>query len=351
MTEAETSVHLSKNIEFNIPPYLPDTEIVRRDLWKMYNNIAEMDKQIGTVLMQLEEDGLLENTIIFYYGDHGGPLPRQKRLVYDSGLNTPLMIRFPQRMRAGTTDERLLSFVDFAPTLLSLIGVDPPKYMQGKAFLGPYKDEKERSFIHAAADRFDGFTDVVRAVRDHRFKYIRNYRPEQGYYIPVTYRENIPTMQELLQLRDEGKLDSIQSQWFREEKVVEELYDCLVDPHEINNIADNPVHIEKLEDLRAEMDRWIKQVGEQPDIPEKTLISQLWNGKKTQPETAAPSISYTNGKRNLDSATEGASIGYRFDDAEIAMPEVWSVYTEPFVIPQNKPYLFRLIGWDLNLVR
>jgi len=208
MTEDETPVHLPKDTKFTVPPYLPLTDTVRRDMWKEYNNIAEMDKQVGFVLKQLEEDGLLENTIIFFYGDHGGPYPRQKRLIYDSGLNTPMIIRFPEKQQAGTKDEQLISFVDFAPTLLSLSGVQPPEYLQGQAFMGKYPAVGKRKYIHAAADRFDGFTDAIRAVRDERFKYIRNYRPEQGYYLPVEFRERIPTMQELLRRHDEGKLDS-----------------------------------------------------------------------------------------------------------------------------------------------
>ena len=152
-------------------------------MWKLYNNIAEMDQQVGAVLKQLEDDGLLENTIIFFYGDHGGPLPREKRLIYDSGLNTPMIIRFPDKKRAGTRDDQLTSFVDLAPTLLSLAGIQLPDYMPGLAFLGEHRAAEKRTYIHAAADRFDGFTDAIRAVRDKRFKYIRNYRPEQGYYL------------------------------------------------------------------------------------------------------------------------------------------------------------------------
>jgi len=194
--EAETTVHIPKDTKFPIPPYLPDTELVRRDMWKMYNNIAEMDKQVGAILDQLEADGLLDNTIIFFYGDHGGPLP----------------VRFPNQQQAGERDEQLVSFIDFAPTLLSLIGLTPPDYMQGRAFLGNFQTKPKRKYIHAAADRFDGFTDVIRAVKDKRFKYIRNYRPQQGYYLPVEYRERIPATQELLRLRQAGQLDSIQAQ-------------------------------------------------------------------------------------------------------------------------------------------
>ncbi|MCB0688969.1 MAG: sulfatase, partial [Saprospiraceae bacterium] len=193
-TEEETPVLVPKNLNFKIPPYLPETEIVKRDMWKVYNNIAEMDREVGAVLGQLANDGLLENTIIFFYADHGGPLPHQKRLIYDSGLNAPMIIRFPNMTNAGKKDDQLISFIDFAPTVFSLVGIKPPAYLQGQAFLGPYQSEVPRTYIHAAADRFDGFTDAIRAVRDKQFKYIRNYRPEQAYYLPITYREQIPTM-------------------------------------------------------------------------------------------------------------------------------------------------------------
>ncbi|GGZ25447.1 hypothetical protein GCM10007049_17460 [Echinicola pacifica] len=336
MTEEETPVHLPKDTEFPIPPYLPNTEVVRRDMWKMYNNIAEMDKQVGAILDQLEEDGLLENTIIFFYGDHGGPMPRQKRLIYDSGLNTPLIIRFPNGQHAGTEDDQLISFIDFAPTLLSLADEAPKDYMQGKAFLGEYKASKERKYIHAAADRFDGFTDVIRAVRDKKFKYIRNYRPEQGYYLPIVYREKIPTMEEMLRLRDAGKLNSTQEHWFLQNKPAEELFDCSTDPHELHNLAEDPAYSEKLDELRAEMDRWLQEIGDDPTVPEEDLITKLWNGKDTQPKTAKPDVQVEDHKVSISSATPGASIGYRMVQAEEKMPQPWTVYQGPFDLPEGK---------------
>lgn len=335
MTEAETPIHLSKNTKFPIPPYLPNTPVVRRDMWKEYNNIAEMDQQVGAVLKQLEADGLLENTIIFFYGDHGGPYPRQKRLIYDSGLNTPMIIRFPNKQQAGTKDEQLISFVDFAPTLLSLVGVEAPEYMQGQAFIGKYPAAEKRKYIHAAADRFDEVTDAIRAVRDKQYKYIRNYRPQQGYYLPLAYRERIPTMQELLRLRDEGKLNEIQAQWFRESKAPEELFDCNADPHELNNLANNPAYKEKLDELSAEMDRWIKEIGDQPNLPEAKLIEQLWNGAETQPVTANPVIESANGKMAISCSTKGASIGYKIVIKDGVVPKAWTVYQKPFVMPHG----------------
>jgi arylsulfatase A-like enzyme len=334
MTEGETPKHLPKDTKFNIPPYLPNTPVVQRDMWKLYNNIAEMDRQVGAVLKQLEEDGLLENTIIFFYGDHGGPLPREKRLIYDSGLNTPMIIRFPEQLQAGTLDEQMISFIDFAPTLLSLIGEKPKAYSQGKAFLGKYK-AKEREFIHAAADRFDAERDVIRAVRDKRFKYIRNYKPEKGYYLPIAYRERIPTMQELLKLKAEGKLTDAQMQWFRTHKPKEELFDCKADPYELNNLAADAKYKDTLERLRAEMDNWLTAINDNPNLSEKDLVAKLWSGSEVQPVTTAPKISNIEGLISLKSETTGASIGYRILPKEGKPSNVWQVYTEAFRLPED----------------
>lgn len=334
MTEAETAIHLPKDTKFNIPPYLPNTEATRRDMWKLYNNIGEMDSQVGAVLKQLEEDGLLENTIIFFYGDHGGPLPREKRLIYDSGLNTPMIIRFPNKVMAGTRDEQLISFIDFAPTLLSITGEEPKHYLQGQAFLGEYKTE-ERNYIHAAADRFDGFTDAIRAVRDNQYKYIRNYKPNQGYYLPVAYREKIPTMQELLKLKEEGKLDDIQMQWFREQKPNEELFDCYADPHELNNLAKNPEYQEKLNELSNEMDEWLQAIDDNPNLSESELVSKLWEGSSIQPTTLEPLIAVENGKITIGCETKGASISYKLIDSREKDLKKWEIYQEPFILPKG----------------
>ena len=332
MAEAETTIHVPKDADFPIPPYLPDTPAIRRDLWKMYNNLAETDRQIGAVLGQLKEDGVLENTIIFFYADHGGPLPRQKRLIYDSGLKVPMIIRFPEAENAGGRDDQLVSFVDFAPTTLSLAGKKTPEHMHGIDFI--LENKGERNYIHAAADRFDGFTDSIRAVKDKRYKYIRNYRPNQGYYLPVDYREKIPTMQELLRLRDEGKLNEAQVQWFRDTKEVDELFDTLADPHELNNLAKSPKYAEVLSALKAEMDAWLTKIGDDPMLAESRLVDKIWDGKTTKPITADPKIIFKDGMALLSSSTEGASLSYKLiqDNHE---PEVWDIYEKPIEIPSD----------------
>ncbi len=337
-SESEAAIHVPKDLDFPIPPYLPDTPAVRRDMWKMYNNLAETDQQIGAVLEQLKQDGLLENTIIFFYSDHGGPLPRQKRLIYDSGLKVPLIVRYPNAKGAGDINDQLVSFVDFAPTTLGLAGGETAPHMQGYDFIT--KTAEPRKYIYAAGDRFDGFTDAIRAVKDKRFKYIRNYLPEQGYYLPVDYREKIPTMQELLRLQDEGQLTDAQAQWFRASKEVDELFDTLADPHELNNIARDPAHAETLARLKEELDNWLERIGDVPGMSERRLVETLWNGNKTKPKTVEPEVALDNGQVALSSPTAGASISYKITQSNYE-PKAWQIYTAPFELPRNATLKFQ----------
>lgn len=323
----EKELHISADLDVPIPPYLPETPAVIMDVRRMYSNVVEMDSYVGVVLNQLEEDGLFDETIIVWYTDHGGPLPRQKRLLYDSGLHVPMIVRYPGAERAGEVDDRLISFVDFAPTLLSQAGIRAPDYMQGRAFDGEFAEEDERHYIFAAADRFDGHYDTIRAVRDKRYKYLRNFQPERGYYLPLDYREQMATMQELLRLRDAGELNEIQSQWFRSSKSEEELFDTWNDPHELNNLADDPVHAERLAEFRQALQEWMDDTGDMGFIPETDLIDQFWPGSQ-QPDTAAPLVESAGAEVTISSATEGASIGYRRQGE--AVPWMgWDLYSGP----------------------
>jgi arylsulfatase A-like enzyme len=167
-----------------LPPYLPDNPVIRKDMARNYTNIMLMDKEVGKILKELEEDGLLENTIIFFFSDHGSGMPRAKKTVYDSGLRPPLIIRYPKKKFAGTVDDQMISFIDFAPTVLSLAGVKIPNYLAGRAFAGSQKREGT-GYIYAATDRIGESYDMIRAVRDKRFKYIRNYRPRRLTLFPT----------------------------------------------------------------------------------------------------------------------------------------------------------------------
>lgn len=322
-----------EDLEVDIPPYLPQNEIGKNAMRRMYTNIIRMDRGVGKILDQLEEDGLLDQTIIVWYSDHGGPLPRQKRLLYDSGLRVPLIIRYPDGSRAGRRDDRLISFVDFPPTLLSMVGIQAPSYMQGQAFEGAFKAENPRTFIHGHADRFDESVDMIRAVRDKRFKYLKNFHPDRPYYLPLAYREKMEVMQELLRMRDAGTLDENQALWFRPSKVEEELFDTEKDPHELNNIAGDPAYADILASLRDECERWMKAIDDKGLIDEKDLIKTFYPNGKAQ-LTKAPKIEIKKGEVSVSCPTPGARIGYRYA-SEKAPYRGWKFYTGPILKKPN----------------
>jgi len=337
--QAENPLLISEDLEVPIPPYLPDTEVAVNDIRRVYSNIVAMDQQVGDVLAELEADGLLDNTIIFWYSDHGGPLPRQKRLLYDSGMRLPMIIRFPDRWRAGEADDQLISFVDFLSTALSLAGIQPPDNVDGRAFLGNFADSAPRDYVHGAADRFDTEYDTIRAVRDKRFKYLRNFQPDRPYYLPLSYREQMPVMQELLRLRDAGELSPAQAQWFRSSKEAEELFDTEIDPHELNNLAQDPQYTDKLVEMRTELEHWMEAVNDPGLMPEAELIESMWPGK-VQPATAVPTVSRRGNRISLASDTEGANLGYQILVAGEKQSQTWQVYQGPVEIAAGQ----RLIG-------
>ena len=213
-----------------LPPYYPDTPLVRRDMARYLDNIETMDRQVGEILERLERDGLADNTIVMFWSDHGRGLPRGKRWIYDSGIQVPVIVRYPGKIAPGSVSGRLISSVDFGPTVLSLTGLDIPVHMQGRPFLGP-KSAPERDYIFAFRDRMDETYDMIRAVRDKRYKYIRNYHPEKPYAQAIAYMDLMPTLQEWRRLFAEGKLEGPQKLFFADTKPVHELYDCDADPH------------------------------------------------------------------------------------------------------------------------
>lgn len=266
--------------DVKVPPYFPDTEIVRHDLAVNYSNLKRLDDQIGEVVQDLKKDGLYENTIIFFYGDHGGPFPRHKRALYDTGLKVPLIIKFPQNKGAGSYDDRLISFIDYAPTILSLAGIEPPKVMQGTAQFGPYEVKKKPKYTFHTSDRFDEIYDRLRAVRSKRYKYIKSYHTELSHALPVSYREQMPMMQELRNLYKSSTLNENQKRWLEPNKPKEELYDLLSDPFELNNLAQNPEMLDTLMLYRKVLDHWITESKDLGRIPERELLSEwLPNGE------------------------------------------------------------------------
>ena len=257
--------------EAELPPYYPDTPTVRRDWASYYDLVSVVDRRVGNVLQKLEELGLDQNTVVFFFGDHGRGLPRGKRWVYDSGIHVPLIVRWPGRIEAGSVREDLVCFLDFAPTVLSLAGVPPPEALDGRVFLGP-EQEREPKYIYAARDRMDETYDRIRAVRDRRFKYIRNFQPELPYAQRISYMEEMPTMQEWRRAHAAGELSGPSKLFFAERKPAEELYDTDNDPHEIRNLASDPDWAEQLNTMRQALDDWMESTGDLGAVPERELI-------------------------------------------------------------------------------
>ncbi len=254
-----------------LPPYYPDTPEVRRDVANYYDVVTALDYRFGEILAALERHKLTENTIVFFFGDHGWGMSRGKRWVYDSGIRVPLMVRGPN-IAAGSVREELVSFIDLAPTVLSLASVEIPTRLQGQPFLGPKASERKYAF--AARDRMDETYDRIRAVRDKRFKYIRNFHPDLPYAQRIEYMDMMPTMQVWRRLAAEGKLTGASALYFAPTKPREELYDLEDDPHEIKNLASSPAHRAKLEELRGALDRWMEETKDLGAIPETELIQR-----------------------------------------------------------------------------
>ena len=284
----ESSIHTTETelthdpAGVTLPPYHPDTPEMRRDWAQYYDKITAMDRRIGELLAGLEQEGLDEDTIVFYYSDNAGVVARSKRYLYDSGIHVPLIIRFPEKYRhlapapGGSRLDRLVSFVDFAPTVLSLAGIPVPETMQGRAFLGP-QQTAPREAVHAFRGRMDERMDLSRAVRDKRFKYIRNFMPHLPYGQYHEYLFKAPSIRSWEKAYREGKCNTVQSAFFRE-KPVEELYDVQADPHEVVNLAADPKYRTVLDRLRKSLRRWQVDMRDSGLMPEGEMEHQARTG-------------------------------------------------------------------------
>lgn len=263
-----------------VPAYQPDNPEVRRDWAQYYDKLTEMDAQVGAILGQLEEEGLADDTIVFYWGDHGPGMPRSKRWPYDSGLHVPLIVSVPEKFkhlapsdyRAGGKTDRLVGFIDLAPTLLSLAGIEPPAFMQGHAFLGEFEDA-EQPYLYGFRGRMDERYDLVRSVRDKRFIYIRNFMPHKIYGQYIAYMFQTPTTQVWKDLFDRGQLKEYQARFWKS-KPPEELYDLSKDPDEINNLVNSPDHQAILKRFRQAQREWVLTVRDVGFLPEAEIHSR-----------------------------------------------------------------------------
>ena len=239
-----------------VPPHLPDTPEVRYELALYYDEITRLDDNVGKVIAELEQQGVADNTLILFISDNGRPFPGAKTTMYDSGIHTPLLARWPKTIRRGITSDSLVSSVDLAPTILQLAGLPIPPTVQGKSFAATLTNPKNktRDAIYAEKNWHD-YEDRVRAMRTERFKYIRNDYPDLA-GTPSADAGRSPTMDAIRRLHKEGKLTAHQARIFHKPRPAEELYDVVVDPQEVNNLANDPRHAKTLTELRDKLKAW-----------------------------------------------------------------------------------------------
>jgi len=304
-----------------VPPFYPDTPAVRDAMKRTYDNIAAMDRWVGERLAELEESGEADNTIVFFFSDHGVGLPRGKRSVYGTGTRVPLIVRFPEGLAPdglgpGTRSDRLVSFVDLGPTVLSLAGIEPDERLDGRAFLGEHAAAPRRHvFLHA--DRFDETRDRTRAATDGTRLVVRNLAPELPHVVPNRYRERLPMTADLYALRD-GAVRAwarTPAQWqtgsTRRPRV--EWYDRRDDPWEVVHLAGAELEAEAaapFEALERALDAWMADTGDLGLVEDEAAMvrEHLWPPDGVQPTTAAPTL---DADGRIVCATPGARIGVR----------------------------------------
>ncbi len=295
-TTHESKLHFTKSdMENQATKNLPEKVLVfpnhpQTDLFRYTNayyrdRIEEMDEQVGMLINQLEEEDLLSNTFVFYFADHGGVLPGSKGYLYETGLHVPLIIHVPEQYQYLIEDftpgdvDGFVSFVDFAPTMLNLAGVDVPEAFDGRAFLGPgvsLKELNSRNTTYSYADRFDEKYDLVRAVRKGRFKYIRNFQPFTVDGLMNNYRYKQLAYQEWLSLFRTSKLSEEQTLFFNP-RLPEALYDLERDPYEIHNLATSGEMKAVLDEMRVMLSDWMNSMPDLSMFPEHVLIQRAFS--------------------------------------------------------------------------
>jgi len=321
-----------------LPPYFPDTETVRNDVARNYSNIELLDKMVGNLIKELKADGLFDKTYIFFFSDHGGPLPRGKRSHYESGLKVPMMVRDPYEKKIRYVDDQI-SFVDLAPTILSLTGLNIPDHFQGRAFMGEKKSEILRDYVFGSGDRFDETYDRVRSVISKEFIYVKNYYTNRPAYKDVLYRKNIDMTNEMLMLYKEDKLNSDQKYWYRESKTREEFYVRSDDPHSLKNLISDERYEDEINKHRMALKNWQDEINDIGAKSEKKHLDSMWP-RGIQPKSSKPDVTVKDKMVTIKSNTLGSSNAFIIsdNDFEPSLDDGWKLYHEPIKV--NKGYIY-----------
>ena len=306
--------------KIRVPAYHPDTPEVRQDWAQYYDKVSEADEDAGKHLKEIEAAGLAADTIVFYYGDHGSGMPRSKRWPCNSGLHVPMVVFFPEKWKhlapkeyqPGGKSDRMVSFVDLAPTLLSIVGIEPPAWMQGHAFAGSFQTSPQL-FLFGERGRMDERMDLVRSVTDGRYVYLRNYFPHVSQGQRVAYQFETPTTRVWRSKFDEGKTNDAQSIFWRVPKPPEELYDLQHDRDEVRNLASHSEHQETLERLRSAQREHLVSIRDVCFLPESELHSRTVGSTPYE-------LARNDAKYPMDRIVAAAELASNLDPA--ALPEL-----------------------------
>ena len=348
-----------------LAPYYPDSPVVRKDWARYYDNIARLDDWVGQELQRLEQSGKADNTIVFFFGDHGSGMPRHKRFAGDSGMRVPMIVYVPEKLRhlspadymPGRQSDRLVGFVDLAPTMLSLAGIKPPKEMQGNPFMGAYQTEPSK-YLYGFRDRMDERIDCSRSITDGRYVYIRNYLPHLPHGQYVEFQQKTASTETWRTMFREGKLNEVQSAFFRP-KHFEELYDLQADPHETQNLCLQTERDEAanaaLKRLRAEHSEANERFGDAGLIPEPltakldgvsaydAIRTAKFSGvqaaaeRATHPETSLDELFQMASETEKPATVHWASVGILLQGAA--------------AVVNQKPQLYELLNSPVSTVR
>ena len=261
---AATFGEATRPADVTLPPYYPRDEVLLEDWASYLDSVRMTDHMVGEVINKLRADGDLENTVIVFMTDHGISHARGKQFLYEEGIHVPLVIAGPG-INSGIRND-LVEHIDIAALTLGLAGVPIPDYMQAKDILAD--DYKPREAAFAARDRCDETVEHLRSVRTDKFKYIRNYLPNRPHMQPCAYKDAKAIVKALRSLHASGDLTEVQSRIFQPTRPAEELYDLDADPHEINNLVNDPKHSGILAEMRNRLERWIQDTGDRGVEPE-----------------------------------------------------------------------------------
>ena len=300
-----------------LPEIFPDNEDIKHDFQVNYSNIEKLDEKIGEIIYQLKEDNLFDSTIIFFFSDHGGPFPRYKRSIYDTGIQCPLIIKWINQDTANRNDQ-LISFVDFAPTLLDISNTESSHSMEGVSFY----NKDLRKYIFAATDRFDESRDQRRCIRTKNYKLIFNMDTLSSISKEINYRKQMKTMQVLDSLNDNNLIEGYFKKWYLNKKDKYEFYDISKDPFEIENLYYDSSHINEIDKLKTQLNIWINS-SEFCKMSETEMLNQMFKNDFSLRKLNPPEIIKSEKGLFIHPIENGVSVGYRQKG-----DKKWNIYNE-----------------------